>query len=421
MKPKTKIQKAVWSLASRLPELTQSQIDYASKDFFVKYCYATKNAGFCLECGCSVNVSNIFRKRVICDCCGSKLKVEYTRKQKFSDGPFFFGVTHVIKNQDYNFQVVRVFEFRRHYRKGEKPRLYCDEICQNWYEASGKRVIFSKMINGYNGGFFGNLEVRTSGYFKSYNPVPDIYCPTSEFWPEYARKGINHKIRGLDLQFIKNNIREPKVETLIKAGYYEVVASWNYSTIVQYWSSLKICFRNNYKIKEPVIYKDLLSALAYLEKDLHNAHYVCPKNLKRAHDYYIRKKNEKEVGKTIAANLQKAIKHTPKYIQDKQKFLGLEFGDHSIKIRPLRSVVEFLEEGEILKHCVFKAGYYDRQNSLVLSARIRNKPVETIEVSIDDYKVVQAYGYRNKRSKYHAKILKLVNAALPKIKELNSN
>lgn len=421
MKPKTKIQKAVWSLASRLPELTQSQIDYASKDFFVKYCYATKNAGFCLECGCSVNVSNIFRKRVICDCCGSKLKVEYTRKQKFSDGPFFFGVTHVIKNEDYNFQVVRVFEFRRHYRKGEKPRLYCDEICQNWYEASGKHVIFSKMINGYNGGFFGYLEVRTPGYFKSYNPVPDIYCPTSEFWPEYKQKGISHKIRGLDFQFIKNNIGEPKIETLIKAGFYEIVSSWNYSTIVQYWSSLKICMRNKYKITDPSVYKDLLNALQFLEKDLRNSHYVCPKNMHKAHDYYIQKKNEKEIGKNIAANLKVALKENPKYVEEKQKFLGLEFGSKSIKIRPLRSVMEFLQEGEYLKHCVFKGAYYKRRDSLILSAKVHNKPIETIELDLKEFKIIQAYGYRNQRSKYHTEIMKLMNAALPRIKELNSN
>lgn len=418
MKPKTKIQITVYNLSRQLPELSQAQIDYASDDFFTKYCYATKNAAFCLECGNGVDVSTISRKRVVCDSCGNKLKVEYTRKQKFSDGSYFFGLTHVVKDGQYNFQVVRVFEFIRHYRKGEKPRLYYSEICQNWYEASGKHVINAKLINGYNGNYFGNLEIRAGGYFKTYNPVPDIYCPTSEFWPELKQKGVNHKIRMLDLAFLKDNVSEPKIETLLKAGYFEIIAGWNYSLIRQYWSSLKICMRNNYKIKEPTMYKDLLVALSYLGKDLRNAHYVCPKNLHKAHDYYIKKKNEKEVGKTIAANLHIAIKDNPKYIEEKRKFLGLEFRNSTIKIHPLRSVMEFLHEGEMLKHCVFKNGYYKIKDSLILSAKVRNKPVETIEIDLKDWKVNQAYGLRNKHSSHHRDILKLVNESIPKIKEV---
>lgn len=35
---------------------------------------------------------------------------------------------------------------------------------------------------------------------------------------------------------------------------------------------------------------DYLKLLEHYRKDLHNAHYVCPKNLKKAHDLYVAEK-----------------------------------------------------------------------------------------------------------------------------------
>ena len=76
MRPKTKIQVAVYNLSNNLPKLTKDQENYITSKLFEKRCFATKNKAFCLECGSDINVNTISRKRVVCPHCKNKLKVE---------------------------------------------------------------------------------------------------------------------------------------------------------------------------------------------------------------------------------------------------------------------------------------------------------------------------------------------------------
>ena len=57
-------------------------------------------------------------------------------------------------------------------------------------------------------------------------------------------------------------------------------------------------------------------------------------------------------------------------------------------------------------HCV--GGYYSKVDSLILSACIDGKRIETIEVSISQLKVIQSRGVCNKNTKHHDRIIKLV-------------
>ncbi|MCT3943854.1 PcfJ domain-containing protein [Elizabethkingia anophelis] len=418
MIPKTKIQKAVHELAKTLPRLTQSQINNACNIFFEKLCYSTKNTAFCLECGHDIDVATINKKRVVCGNCGSKLKVIETRKRTHSSQSYLLAVASLVKNENYDFQVVRVFEFIQHYKKGQKSYLYCVELCQNWYNIDDKRVINSRLI-GMNGWYQGDIEIRgATSWYKNYNPIPHIYCSTSKFRAEYRKKGINSKMKDLTLSTAIKKVEYSQIETLLKAGMYDLVTDWEESEIIRYWDSLKICLRNKYKITDVKLYKDLLEALSYLNKDLRNSYYVCPKNLHKAHDFYIDERHKVQVGREIAANLKKAQERNPAYIKEKQKFFDLEISNKKLKIVPLRSVPEFLAEGEKLNHCVFKSNYYSKPDSLILSARIDGTPIETIEVSLKDFKVLQCYGMRNTPSEHHDTILKLLNTNMHKIKQI---
>jgi hypothetical protein len=418
MRPRTKFQKDVWELHLTLPKISENQESYAGEKLFSKLCFATKSKAFCLECGNDIDVSKIVRKRVTCTHCKSKLRVEFTRKTTESDGPYYFAVASLVKNEKYDFQVVRNFEVRKHYRKGEKARLYFSEVCQKWKNIDRKELFISKLINGYYGSHQGELEIRDS--YKNYNVFPDIYCPTSVFRSEYVKKGITYKMTNMELDSAVNEIHSSQMETLLKAGYFDVFSSWKYYQVSKFWTALKICIRNKYAIKKPKIYLDMLEALHYLNKDLHNSHYVCPKNLKKAHDYYIQKMNEAKIGKTIAQNLKKAQEANPKYLEEKGKFFDLEIAKGPIKIIPLKSVPEFLAEGEYLNHCVFRSSYYSKKESLILSARIKNQPVETIEISLEDFQVKQCYGKNNKPSKYHKEIINIVKSNIPKIQQIAS-
>lgn len=91
-----------------------------------------------------------------------------------------------------------------------------------------------------------------------------------------------------------------------------------------------------------------------------------------------------------------------------EKFFGLEITDGSITIRPLESITQFYQEGKAMHHCVYTNGYYKRNDCLILSARIGEKRIETIELSLKTLEVVQSRGACNQNTEYHKRIIGLV-------------
>lgn len=92
----------------------------------------------------------------------------------------------------------------------------------------------------------------------------------------------------------------------------------------------------------------------------------------------------------------------------KSKFFGISFTDGTIQVHVLESVQEYLEEGTAMHHCVFSNAYYLKEDSLILSATIEGRRIETIEVNLDTFKVVQSRGVCNKNTEYHKQILALM-------------
>ena len=82
------------------------------------------------------------------------------------------------------------------------------------------------------------------------------------------------------------------------------------------------------------------------------------------------------------------------------------FSDNLILIKVIESVEEMEAEGKAMHHCV--GGYHGRKDSLILSATIDGKLIETIEVSLTTLKVVQSRGVCNSNTEYHNRIIRLV-------------
>jgi hypothetical protein len=70
-----------------------------------------------------------------------------------------------------------------------------------------------------------------------------------------------------------------------------------------------------------------------------------------------------------------------------------------------------------MHHCV--CGYYNKPNSLILSAKIDGKRIETIEVRLTDYTLIQSRGLQNKSTKYHNRIVKLIEDNMGEIIKRN--
>ena len=179
-----------------------------------------------------------------------------------------------------------------------------------------------------------------------------------------------------------------------------------------YWASVKICIRNGYTISDGSVWRDTIDLLRHFGKDTNSPKYVCPADLKAEHDKLVAKRNLQRERERTEQQRQKAIEDEKNYLKAKGIFFGLVFSDSLICIKVIESVEEMVEEGRIMHHCV--GGYHNKANSLILSATIDGKRIETIEVSLKTLKVVQSRGVCNSNTEYHDRIIRLVedNAGL---------
>lgn len=114
-----------------------------------------------------------------------------------------------------------------------------------------------------------------------------------------------------------------------------------------------------------------------------------------------------------------AADYEPIFRATREQFFDMVLTDGEIDIRVIQTAQGIKEEGIAMHHCV--GNYYNKSNSLILSAKINGERIETIEVNLVDYTLVQSRGLQNKSSKYHQRIVDLVNANLDIIKVLDVN
>lgn len=207
-------------------------------------------------------------------------------------------------------------------------------------------------------------------------------------------------------------LSDSRAETLMKAGRTEHLKYFlnNSRALDACWQSYKVATRNSYEIADISIWCDYVDMLRRLGKDIHSPKYVCPTDLHREHDLRqneLRRQREKEEKEK---RRKKAMEDEKRFHEVKSKFFGISFTDGTIQVHVLESVREYLEEGVAMHHCVFDNAYYLRENSLIFSATIEGRRIETIEVNLDTLKVVQSRGVCNQNTEYHDQIVNLVNA-----------
>lgn len=415
MKPKTKLQVDVMSNSALLPDRERLLLPWAKKECLVHIGYAIKKRVACMDCGKEFSPDLVVRKRATCPHCNTKLKIELSRKTTHKQR-VYFAIAEIVKG----YQVVRNFEMYSYHKAGSEPRYFIQEILQNWIREDGKHEIVGRnhTTSFYIDSWNGNMEIRKNyrGYYSynyyKYYVYPFKYHPASQIKPEYKKYGITNKLQGLTIpEAIKMLPETPKAETLLKARQFNLLYNWGSLTgsVNRHWPSIKICLRNKYQIKDPNMYFDYLELLQYFGKDLRNAHYVCPKALKKEHDKYVAKKRAIIEREQNERKRKRALENEERYKAFIQRFLGLSLSDGEILIEPLKSVAEFMEEGDTMHHCVFTNEYFNRRNSLILSAKLHDERMETIEFDLKKMEVVQCQGRFNEITDYHDRIVGLVN------------
>ncbi|WP_321437188.1 PcfJ domain-containing protein [uncultured Bacteroides sp.] len=138
-----------------------------------------------------------------------------------------------------------------------------------------------------------------------------------------------------------------------------------------------------------------------------------PKNLKA--EYRILLNREK------VEKIERKKKELEEIEINYQKFIeplsDLEIHDKLINIVPLRSINEFKEEGTVLDHCVYSNEYFKKINCLILSSRIGEEHIETIEIDLKQMRIIQCRGKSNQSSSYHDRIIGLANKYMNLIRQ----
>ena len=422
MKPKTILQKEVTKLSAQLPTISEKQI-YWFHENMTKYAARSRHSLYCLECGHKWIDPFVMGTTLLgCTCpkCKSELKMKDAYTPHFSENMYCSTLTTKgIK------QVVRMIYMTKYYSKREAAKYFHNEVLQHWIEPSGKITTLSGKVNSLSGYFdkwvWGSkLEVRCESSNLRARVDINSYCtyPKMKILPVLKRNGFNGQFYHFSphrlFQIILSN---SKAETLLKTKQIHLLDSMyvNSQRVTEYWKTIRICIRNNYKVIDASMWFDYLGFLEYFQKDLFNPKYICPDNLKDAHDELLQKKKKIQAEKSRIDNLRKSVEIQKIYTKEKRKFFGLKFIKGNISVYPFKTIAEFYDEGEFMNHCVFHSGYFKKKNSLILSAKVNDTPVETIEICLKPLKIIQARGIGNEITEFHDEIMDIVNSNLHQI------
>ena len=414
MKPRNKFEKECSNI--HLPQMTVPQKKEAIA-LFKHQAIRTKTRGTtCLECGCTFDLRQdnsllVHSIQTSCKCpeCKSKLEIIDTRKRQFFSADLFS--VHIIHN---GMQVLRYFEITQKYVYSQPVQYRFVEVVRVFITPQGKHALLARLSNqSYYANTYFHLESQLE--IRQLDDKYAIKCDTwsgSKLIPEIYRNGFSGDLRKyyeakLFITLLSNNI----METFWKTNQMEMFDIFykDQKGLNTVWPAIKICNRHNYKIKDWYNWVDYIKMLVWFKKDITNPYYVCPKDLKFSHDRYLAKKKKIEAQISIQRRLELIEKENAKYIVDKKKYLDIEIKDNDLVITTIQSVHDFYTLGEIMHHCIYSMKYYEKKESLIFQAYINEYPLETVEVSLPEMKILQCRGKLNQDTKYHKTIIDLVN------------
>ena len=441
MKPRTKLEKEVWALHEQLPSLTSEQLEWGFAQFG-QTAYFRRRKGYavgrfrCTECG--HEWSGQMTQETRCPQCGKQLNVEESKavnREKFG--------FNVYVSQSGKWMV---FRYVYHYYKIDMRGIdrYAAEVMQIWRTADGKEVVLARPRNQYSWrtksifSMWANMSVyrpQKSAYYYSYSydvreidykavhptvPKPFSYVD----WSDDKFNGA-HIVRIMSAM-----MKHPIVESLIKADYLDLLRYFLRDDLFDgkdgeaYLNAARLVMKTHYKVSDYPNFIDYLKQVVMLNMDWHNPTIVCPDDLDAAHQRLTARINRERDKMRYEQEKEKIMKAEKAYQKMRKPFFGFVIADGNIQIQVLKSVDDFYKEGTEMHHCVYACGYYKNRQSLILSARQGEdwdnpqKTLETVEVNLNNFSIVQSRGHCNGQSNEHERIVKLVNENMPKIKQI---
>lgn len=420
MKPRNNKERNIVELSGRLRPLTTPQMTWALSNTINHYGYRFKS-GMCTCMKCGHEWLENRNGMCLCPECGQLIEIKDTKERVLRDKSYFNVITTMGE-----YQVVRMFLMMVEMRKGMKASPAYLEVGSYWIDPKGRATVIGlqRTLGHYIDSFaFGSpLEIRRDN--EAFQRISDEWVyPRIKVTDTIKRNGFKgscHHIHPVTL--FQELLTNPKAETLMKANEIELlhflcIRPAYKADIETYWNTVKIANRNGYKVKDVQLWMDYIKMLERCGKDIQSPKYICPANLKEAHDLYVGKVRSLEDNKKRAEDIRKAQEREASFKEQKGKYFGIRINDGEIEVKVLESVEEYRQEAESQHICLFSAAYDQRQASLIFSARIDGKIIETIEVDLRTLKVVQSRGVCNQNTEYHDRIVSLINSHAYLIRE----
>ena len=416
MKPRNKKQEQILAMSGQLRPLTTAQMQWALTHTIDNYALRFKKGkAVCLICGHEWEA-----EEGMCRCphCGAKVEVKATTQRVVRDKSYFIIVTAVK-----GFQVIRMFLMIVEFRKGMKANPGFVEIGSYWIDKHGHTTVvgLQRTLGHYIDSFaFGSpLEIRQSNE-AFYHIAGQWVYPHVRVTEIIKRNGFkNYPYFIHPVTLFKQLLTNPKAETLMKSGDMELLRHLcrNPLEVDKYWDTIKVAKRAGYKVKDSQMWFDYIRMLDRMGKDLHSPTLVAPKDLKAVHDEYVAKVERQRIKEQKEKDRQQAIKDQKEFEKLKSPYFGLEMTDGEIQIHTLDTIDEYYEVGKSQRLCVASSKYYLKSNSLVFVAVISNRVVATIEVSLENYAILQCRAFANGVCEYQNRIAKIISDNIKMIAE----
>lgn len=421
MQPKTKAQKRVMELFSTLKPLTKAQEKWGKMQNLKADAFFDRTGNICAFCGGTMGES------LICPVCKQKHTKRAINNRMWSQETSF-NITAMVGE----YQVLRTYIVHSlHSRKNPVQQSVC-EVCQSWVDTQGRVIRVARQKSFFGGSYLWSTPMEVRKEYKGYyggdlhNYIQDTYTYPigNSLLPTLKRNGLKsfaiiNEGGTNPVEYIRDILTNPKAETMLKTGYGKFVGLRG--VYDRYWQSLRVAMRHHYTIPDWVTWRDTLDLLRDLGMDTHNPVYICSDDLKGLHDRLVARKQRMtrqqiERNKNIA--LMKNTGAKADYIRNKQAYFGICITDEELTIEVLKSIEDFIAEGEYMHHCVCTNNYYSKNNSLILSAKINGERIETIEVDLTKFNIVQSRGKYNSSTPYHDRIVDLMNANMGQIRKI---
>ncbi len=408
MKPRNLREKHIVELNGRLRPLTVPQMNWALNSTINHYGYRLKSGMCtCMKCGHEwLETRNVM---CLCPDCGARIEIKDTKERVIRDKSYFNVITTIGE-----YQVIRMFLMSVEMRKGMKASADYLEIGRYFIDPKGGRSVVGlrRSIGYYNDSFVldSPLEIRRDN--DVFNFIADQWVyPRIRVTDTIRRNGFRNSTYHIHpVILFEQLLTNPKAETLIKAGDIEMLRYLcRYpANVDSYWNTIKIARRNGYRIADPQMWIDYIKMLEHMGRDINSPSLIAPKDLALAHDEYVRKVNIRRVRRMREAERRQAIEDKARFEELKSRFFGLAMTDGSIEIRSIDTVDEYYQIGTRQHLCLGLAKYFLKEDTLTLTAFIGDRQIATIEISLDDYHIIQCRAFANGVCEYTEQIAAII-------------